>query len=68
MGEINWLTELRKIEREFDGLPPDWSSEHAMRRSSAPRGFAKATRCEERQDLTRINTDYADGVDLSRRH
>jgi hypothetical protein len=23
MGEINWLTELRKIEREFDGLPPE---------------------------------------------
>ena len=23
MGDINWLTELRKIEREFDGLPPE---------------------------------------------
>ena len=23
MSEINWSTELRKIEREFDGLPPE---------------------------------------------
>ena len=23
MSDINWKTELRKIEREFDGLPPD---------------------------------------------
>ena len=23
MGEIDWNTELRKIEREFDGLPPE---------------------------------------------
>jgi hypothetical protein len=35
MGEIDWKTELKKIEREFDGLPPEPSPEELRARRLA---------------------------------
>ena len=43
MTEIDWNTELRKIEREFDGLPPEPSPAELRSRRAAER------RAEERR-------------------
>jgi hypothetical protein len=32
MGDIDWATELRKIEREYDGLPPEPTPAEARKR------------------------------------
>ncbi len=37
MGEENWKTQLRKIEREFDGLPPEPSPAFAKLQSETER-------------------------------
>lgn len=37
LSEINWATELRKIEREYDGLPPEPSPAEQRQRRDAER-------------------------------
>jgi hypothetical protein len=37
MTEINWATELRKIEREYDGLPPEPTPAELTRKRAAER-------------------------------
>lgn len=37
MSEINWAVELRKIEREYDGLPPEPSPIQVRQRRDAER-------------------------------
>jgi hypothetical protein len=37
MSEINWATELRKIEREYDGLPPEPTPAELTRKRAAER-------------------------------
>jgi hypothetical protein len=37
LSEINWATELRKIEREYDGLPPEPSASDQRQRREADR-------------------------------
>lgn len=37
MSEINWAVELRKIEREYDGLPPEPSAAELRQRRDAER-------------------------------
>jgi hypothetical protein len=37
MADINWATELRKIEREYDGLPPEPTPAEARARREAER-------------------------------
>jgi len=44
MGEINWLTELRKIEREFDGLPPEPTPMELRARRAAEQARREASR------------------------
>ena len=46
LSEINWAVELRKIEREFDGLPPEPSPTEIRQKRDAER------RERERQDTT----------------
>ena len=44
LSEINWAVELRKIEREYDGLPPEPTPAEVRQRRDAER------REQERQD------------------
>ena len=44
MGEINWNTELKKIEREFLGLPPTPTAEELRARRDADRKARDARR------------------------
>ena len=37
MSEIDWATELKKIEREYDGLPPEPTLAELTRRRAAER-------------------------------
>ncbi|MGH7468979.1 MAG: hypothetical protein ACRENP_13575 [Longimicrobiales bacterium] len=48
MEKINWNTELRRIEREFDGLPPEPTPEEvSIRRAAEQRAQEQAERARE---------------------
>jgi len=57
MGEINWLTELRKIEREFDGLPPEPTPMELRARRAAEQ---RAERLREGDPMRRAAGPNAD--------
>lgn len=48
MSEIDWNTELRKIEREYDGLPPEPSPTELRERRAAERRLEEEAAAEQR--------------------
>src|SRR5918992_6043738 len=58
MSEIDWATELRKIEREYDGLPPEPTPAEARKRLEMER----REKLREQQRIYAIGTTIRLGL------